>query len=575
MFKLQHATRAKRYDIFKQYTRLVDDQSKRLATLRGLFAFKDGVREPVPIDEVEPVASIVKRFSTGAMSYGSISAEAHETLAIAMNRIGGKSNTGEGGEDADRLHDPARRSAIKQVASGRFGVTSEYLTNADDLQIKMAQGAKPGEGGQLPGHKVYPWIAKTRHSTPGVGLISPPPHHDIYSIEDLKQLIHDLKNSNPAARVHVKLVAEVGVGTVAAGVSKAKADVVLISGHDGGTGASPLTSLKHAGGPWELGLAETQQTLLLNGLRDRIVVQTDGQLKTGRDVVIAALLGAEEFGFATAPLVVSGCVMMRVCHLDTCPVGVATQNPELRKRFSGKPEFVEKFFEFIAEEVRELMAQLGFRTMAEMVGHVEVLDTRDAVDHWKADGLDISPILAVPKNPYGQSMLQTVPQDHGLDDALDQQLIRLAGPAIHDGQHVEIDLPIRNVNRTVGTMLGHEITKVWKGAGLPDGTIDVRLTGSAGQSFGAFVPRGRHAAADRRRQRLPRQGAVRWRASSSARRRRRRSSPRSRSSPATSSPTARRAARSSCAASSASASACATPAPSPSPRASATTAAST
>ncbi len=444
----------------------------------------------MPIDQVESVASIVRRFSTGAMSYGSISAEAHETLAVAMNRLGAKSNTGEGGEDPDRLHDPARRSAIKQVASGRFGVTSEYLTNADDLQIKMAQGAKPGEGGQLPGHKVYPWIAKTRYSTPGVGLISPPPHHDIYSIEDLKQLIHDLKNSNPAARIHVKLVAEVGVGTVAAGVSKAKADVVLISGHDGGTGASPLTSLKHAGGPWELGLAETQQTLLLNGLRDRIVVQTDGQLKTGRDVVIAALLGAEEFGFATAPLVVSGCVMMRVCHLDTCPVGIATQNPELRKRFNGKPEFVETFFEFIAEEVRELMAQLGFRTMAEMIGHVEALDTRAAIDHWKADGLDIGPILAVPQNPYGQSLHQSVGQDHGLDKALDVELIRLAQPAIQDGQHVEIDLPIRNVNRTVGTMLGHEITKAWKGAGLPDGTIDIRLTGSAGQSFGAFLPAG-------------------------------------------------------------------------------------
>ncbi len=490
VFKLQHATRAKRFDIFRQYSRLVDDQSNRLATLRGLFEFKDGAREPVPIEEVEPVHSILRRFSTGAMSYGSISMEAHETLAIAMNRIGGKSNTGEGGEDPDRLHDPSRRSAIKQVASGRFGVTAEYLTNADDLQIKMAQGAKPGEGGQLPGHKVYPWIAKTRYSTPGVGLISPPPHHDIYSIEDLKQLIHDLKNSNPAARIHVKLVAEVGVGTVAAGVSKAKADVVLISGHDGGTGASPLTSLKHAGGPWELGLAETQQTLLLNGLRDRIVVQTDGQLKTGRDVVIAALLGAEEFGFATAPLVVSGCVMMRVCHLDTCPVGIATQNPVLRQRFNGKPEFVETFFEFIAEEVRELMAQLGFRTMAEMIGHVEVLDTHAAIDHWKADGLDISPILAVPQNPYGQSMLQSVGQDHGLAQALDQELVRLAQPAIHEGQRVEIDLPIRNTNRTVGTMLGHEITKIWKGAGLPDGTIDVRLTGSAGQSFGAFVPRG-------------------------------------------------------------------------------------
>jgi glutamate synthase (NADPH/NADH) large chain len=490
VFKLQHATRAKRYDIFKQYSRAVDDQSARLATLRGLFAFKSGARDPVPIDEVEPASAIFKRFSTGAMSYGSISAEAHETLAVAMNHLGGKSNTGEGGEDPERLHDPARRSAVKQVASGRFGVTAEYLTNADDLQIKMAQGAKPGEGGQLPGHKVYPWIAKTRYSTPGVGLISPPPHHDIYSIEDLKQLIHDLKNSNPAARVHVKLVAEVGVGTVAAGVSKAKADVVLISGHDGGTGASPLTSLKHAGGPWELGLAETQQTLLLNGLRDRIVVQTDGQLKTGRDVVIAALLGAEEFGFATAPLVVSGCVMMRVCHLDTCPVGIATQNPELRKRFNGRPEFVEHFFAFVAEEVRELMAELGFRTMAEMIGHVEVLDTRAAIDHWKADGLDIGPILAVPENPYGQTMHHSVGQDHGLDRALDGELIRLAQPAIEDGRHVDIDLPIRNVNRTVGTMLGHEITKRWKGAGLPDGTIDITFHGSAGQSFGAFLPAG-------------------------------------------------------------------------------------
>jgi glutamate synthase (NADPH/NADH) large chain len=490
VFKLQHATRAKRYDIFREYSRAVDDQSRRLATLRGLFEFKLGSRPSVPLDEVEPVSEIVRRFSTGAMSYGSISAEAHETLAIAMNRLGGRSNTGEGGEDPERLHDPTRRSAVKQVASGRFGVTAEYLTNADDLQIKIAQGAKPGEGGQLPGHKVYPWIAKTRYSTPGVGLISPPPHHDIYSIEDIKQLIHDLKNANPEARVHVKLVAEVGVGTVAAGVSKAKADVVLISGHDGGTGASPLTSLKHAGGPWELGLAETQQTLLLNGLRDRIVVQTDGQLKTGRDVVIAALLGAEEYGFATAPLVVSGCVMMRVCHLDTCPVGIATQNPELRKRFTGQPEFVENFFEFIAEEVRELMAALGFRTMAEMIGHVDMLDTRAAIAHWKADGLDISPMLAVPENRYGQSLHQSVPQDHGLADALDVDLIRLAQPAINDGHHIEIDLPIRNVNRTVGTMLGHEITKRWKGEGLPDGTIDIRFSGSAGQSFGAFLPAG-------------------------------------------------------------------------------------
>ncbi|MEI8001427.1 MAG: glutamate synthase large subunit [Actinomycetes bacterium] len=495
VFKLQHATRAKRFDVFREYSRLVDDQSARLATLRGLFTFKDGVRPPVPLEEVEPVSEIVKRFATGAMSYGSISKEAHETLAIAMNRLGGKSNTGEGGEDPDRFVPDAngdlRRSAIKQVASGRFGVTSEYLVNADDIQIKMAQGAKPGEGGQLPGPKVYPWIAKTRHSTPGVGLISPPPHHDIYSIEDIKQLIHDLKNANPDARIHVKLVAEVGVGTVAAGVAKAHSDVVLISGHDGGTGASPLTSLKHAGAPWELGLAETQQTLVRNGLRDRIFVQVDGQLKTGRDVVIAALLGGEEFGFATAPLVVSGCVMMRVCHLDTCPVGVATQNPELRKRFSGKPEFVETFFEYIAEEVREHLAALGFRSIAEAVGHSEVLDTRAAVDHWKAHGLDLAPILAEAENPYeGQTRLRSRGQDHGLERALDQELLRLAAPAIQDGRAVEIELPISNVNRTVGTMLGSAVTRAWGGAGLPDDTVVVRLRGSAGQSFGAFVPRG-------------------------------------------------------------------------------------
>jgi glutamate synthase (NADPH/NADH) large chain len=489
VFKLQHATRTKRYDVFQEYTARVNDQARKLATLRGLFELKSD-RPPVPLDEVEPVSEIVKRFSTGAMSYGSISMEAHQTLAIAMNRIGGKSNTGEGGEDAERLYDPERRSSIKQVASGRFGVTSEYLTNADDIQIKMAQGAKPGEGGQLPGGKVYPWVAKTRHSTPGVGLISPPPHHDIYSIEDLKQLIHDLKNANPSARIHVKLVAEVGVGTVAAGVSKAKADVVLISGHDGGTGASPLNSLKHAGAPWELGLAETQQTLLLNGLRDRIVVQTDGQMKTGRDVVIAALLGAEEYGFATAPLVVSGCIMMRVCHLDTCPVGIATQNPELRARYAGQPEFVETFFEYIAEEVRELLAQLGFRTLAEAVGHVEALDTRAAVDHWKASGLDLSPILHQPESMFEQDLPCTGTQDHGLADALDNELIRLAEPALERGERVEIDLPIRNVNRTVGTMLGHELTKRYRGEGLPDDTIHVRFTGSAGQSFGAFVPKG-------------------------------------------------------------------------------------
>ena len=494
VYRLQHSTRAGRYDLFKQYTKDVDDQSQRLATLRGLFELRSSERGPISIDEVEPVSEIVKRFSTGAMSYGSISAEAHETLAIAMNRIGAKSNTGEGGEDPERFtpmaNGDSKRSSIKQVASGRFGVTSEYLVNADDLQIKMAQGAKPGEGGQLPGHKVYPSIAKTRHSTPGVGLISPPPHHDIYSIEDLKQLIHDLKNSNPLARVHVKLVAEVGVGTVAAGVSKAKADVVLISGHDGGTGASPLTSLKHAGAPWELGLAEAQQTLMLNGLRDRIVVQADGQMKTGRDVVIAALLGAEEFGFATAPLVVSGCIMMRVCHLDTCPVGIATQNPTLRSRFSGKPEFVVNFFEYIAEEVREYLAQLGFRTLKEAVGHVEMIDARKAVEHWKAKGLDISPMLEVPQNPYNQTPFMSVAQDHGLSEALDNELIAQSQTAIADSRPVNISVPIRNVNRTVGTMLGYEVTKAWGGAGLADGTIKIHFTGSAGQSFGAFVPAG-------------------------------------------------------------------------------------
>jgi glutamate synthase (NADPH/NADH) large chain len=490
VFRLQHATRTRRFDVFREYTRAVDEQSARLMTLRGLFGFKAGVRPPVPLDEVEPIESIMKRFSTGAMSYGSISQEAHETLAVAMNSIGAKSNTGEGGEDADRLVDPRRRSAIKQVASGRFGVTSLYLTQADDLQIKMAQGAKPGEGGQLPGPKVYPWVARTRHSTPGVGLISPPPHHDIYSIEDLAQLIHDLKNSNPSARVHVKLVAEVGVGTVAAGVSKAHADVVLISGHDGGTGASPLTSLKHAGGPWELGLAETQQTLVLNGLRDRIVVQTDGQLKTGRDVVVAALLGAEEYGFATAPLVVSGCVMMRVCHLDTCPVGVATQNPELRKRFSGRPEFVVTFFEFLAEEVREHLAALGFRSLDEAIGHVEVLDTAKAVDHWKAAGLDLAPLLAAVPVPEGSALRRTTAQDHGLEKALDHTLVDLAADALERGEPVRAQVEVRNVNRTVGTMLGHELTRRHGGDGLPDDTIDVTLTGSAGQSFGAFVPRG-------------------------------------------------------------------------------------
>ncbi len=494
VFRLQHSTRNKQFDIFREYTDEVDDQSTRLMTLRGLFSLKEGVREPISIDEVEPISEIVKRFATGAMSYGSISAEAHETLAIAMNRLGGKSNTGEGGEDAERFtpmsNGDSKRSAIKQVASGRFGVTSEYLVNSDDIQIKMAQGAKPGEGGQLPGHKVYPWIAKTRHSTPGVGLISPPPHHDIYSIEDLAQLIHDLKNANPQARIHVKLVSEVGVGTVAAGVSKAHADVVLISGHDGGTGASPLTSLKHAGTPWELGLAETQQTLLLNGLRDRIVVQVDGQLKTGRDVVIAALLGAEEFGFSTAPLVVMGCIMMRVCHLDTCPVGVATQNPVLRERFTGQPEFVVTFFEFIAEQVREYLAALGFRTLDEAIGHAELIDTTQAVDHYKAQGLDLSPVLYVPRVGEDAARRSITGQDHGLDRALDVELIEMCEPALERAEPVRASIGIRNVNRTVGTMLGSELTRRYGGQGLPDDTIDITFIGSAGQSFGAFVPRG-------------------------------------------------------------------------------------
>src|SRR6478609_2124396 len=494
VFKLQHSTRTGQYSIFKEYTALVDDQSERMASLRGLLKFKEGVRRPVPLDEVEPASEIVKRFSTGAMSYGSISAEAHETLAIAMSRLGGRSNSGEGGEHVSRFdrdeNGDWRRSAIKQVASARFGVTSHYLTNCTDIQIKMAQGAKPGEGGQLPGNKVYPWVAEVRHSTPGVGLISPPPHHDIYSIEDLAQLIHDLKNANPQARVHVKLVSENGVGTVAAGVSKAHADVVLISGHDGGTGATPVTSQKHAGAPWELGLAETQQMLLLNGLRDRIVVQVDGELKTGRDVVIAALLGAEEFGFATAPLVVSGCIMMRVCHLDTCPVGVATQNPELRKKFNGKPEFVVNFFEFIAEEVREHLAALGFRTLAEAIGHSEVLDTATAEAHWKAHGLDLRPVLYQPELPEGAVLHNVTVQDHGIAEALDQELIKICRPALETGEAIRASIAIRNVDRTVGTILGHEVTKATLGEGLPDGTIDITFEGSAGQSFGAFLPAG-------------------------------------------------------------------------------------
>jgi glutamate synthase (NADPH/NADH) large chain len=493
VFRLQHATRSGQYAIFKEYTRRVDDQSQRRATLRGLFTLKPA-GPALPLEEVEPVTSILRRFSTGAMSFGSISQEAHETLAIAMNRMGARSNTGEGGEDPARnVPDPngdSRRSAIKQVASGRFGVTSEYLVSADDIQIKMAQGAKPGEGGQLPGHKVYPWVARVRHSTPGVGLISPPPHHDIYSIEDLAQLIFDLKNANPKARVHVKLVAESGVGTVAAGVSKAHADVVLISGHDGGTGASPLTSLKHAGVPWELGLAETQQVLLLNQLRDRIVVQVDGQLKTARDVIVAALLGAEEYGFATAPLVVMGCVMMRVCHLNTCPVGIATQDPELRKRFAGKPEFVQRFFEFIAEEMRELMAGLGFRTLDEMIGRSDCIEFAPAIDHWKAAGLDLAPLLYQPAVPPGSARRATEPQGPSLEGVLDHALIAEAGPALDCRTRVTIARAVRNTDRTIGTLLGYEVTRRYGSSGLPHGTIDVQLTGSAGQSFGAFLPRG-------------------------------------------------------------------------------------
>ncbi|MBM7825307.1 glutamate synthase (NADPH/NADH) large chain [Arcanobacterium pluranimalium] len=488
VFRLQQSTKSGDYEQFKRYTALVNSNSERVMTLRSMLKFKDV--QPIDISDVEPVESIVKRFSTGAMSYGSISEEAHQTLAIAMNRLGGKSNTGEGGEDSERLHDPARRSAIKQVASGRFGVTSEYLTYADDIQIKMAQGAKPGEGGQLPGPKVYPWVAKTRHSTTGVGLISPPPHHDIYSIEDLKQLIHDLKSANPQARVHVKLVSEVGVGTIATGVSKAKADVVLISGHDGGTGAAPLTSVKHAGAPWELGLAETQQTLLLNGLRDRIVVQADGQMKTGRDVVIAALLGAEEYGFATAPLVVSGCVMMRVCHKDTCPVGIATQNPELREKFTGDPQHVINFFKFIAQEVRELLASLGLRSIDEAVGRVDLLRTDAAVGHWKTQGIDLSAVLAGAELPQDVARRCTSVQDHGLDEALDRKLIELARPALERGELVRESVQVRNINRTVGTQLGNAVTRATEGRGLPEGAIEFTMNGTGGQSFGAFLPRG-------------------------------------------------------------------------------------
>jgi glutamate synthase (ferredoxin) len=492
--RLQHAVRTGDYEAYKVYAAAVQNRDSHLATLRGLLDL-DLATEPVPLEDVEPVEAILRRFKTGAMSYGSISQEAHETLAIAMNRIGGKSNTGEGGEDPARYvpdaNGDSRNSAIKQVASGRFGVTIEYLSQAKEIQIKMAQGAKPGEGGQLPGHKVYPWVAKVRHSTPGVGLISPPPHHDIYSIEDLAQLIYDLKNANPGARINVKLVSEVGVGTVAAGVAKGHADVILISGHDGGTGASPQSSIKYAGLPWELGLAETHQTLVLNNLRSRVRLETDGQLKTGRDVVVATLLGAEEFGFATAPLVSLGCIMMRVCHLDTCPVGVATQNPELRARFTGRPEHVVNFMRFVAMEVRELMAQLGFRTLDEMVGRTDKLIARPEAGHWKAQHIDLAALLHQPDVPTSVGRYGQIDQDHGLTNSLDAQvLLELARPAIDHGRPVEATLPIRNIHRTVGTMLGQAIVRQHGAAGLPEDTVSLTFQGSAGQSFGAFLPPG-------------------------------------------------------------------------------------
>jgi len=490
---LQEAVRSESIETFHEYSARVNDCSRKYATLRGLMEFNFS-NPPVPLDEVESAAEIVKRFATGAMSFGSISKEAHENLAIAMNRIGGKSNTGEGGEDPDRFtrdeNGDLRRSAIKQVASGRFGVTSHYLSNADEIQIKVAQGAKPGEGGQLPGHKVNEVIAKVRYSTPGVGLISPPPHHDIYSIEDLAQLIFDLKNANPQARISVKLVAEVGVGTIAAGVSKGHADTIVIAGHDGGTGASPVSSVRHAGSPWELGLSETQQVLVLNNLRGRTRLQTDGQLKTGRDVVVGALLGADEFGFATAPLIASGCIMMRKCHLNTCPVGIATQDEELRKKFNGKPEHVVNFFFYLAEEVRQLMAQLGFRKFHDMVGRVDLLNMKGAINHWKAKGMDLSAILHQPDVPEGVAIRQEDTQDHGLDKVLDQELIKIAEPALERGEKLTHEMGIQNLNRTVGTMLGHEVTKRSGPDGMPDGTIHFKFNGTAGQSFGAFIPRG-------------------------------------------------------------------------------------
>ncbi|HEA29342.1 MAG TPA: glutamate synthase subunit alpha, partial [Leeuwenhoekiella sp.] len=490
--KLQESVRNNNPNTYKEYAELVNEQSKQLMTIRGLFEFSN--YDPIPIEEVEPWTEIVKRFKTGAMSYGSISKEAHENLAVAMNRIGGKSNSGEGGEDAERFYKSAngdwRNSAIKQVASGRFGVTSNYLTSAAEIQIKMAQGAKPGEGGQLPGEKVNRSIAKTRNSTPYVGLISPPPHHDIYSIEDLAQLIYDLKSANREARINVKLVSEVGVGTVAAGVAKAKADVILISGYDGGTGASPLTSLRHCGLPWELGIAEAQQTLVMNDLRSRIRLECDGQLKTGRDVAVACLLGAEEFGFATAPLVASGCIMMRVCHLNTCPVGIATQNPDLRKKFKGKPEHVVNYMYFIAEELREIMAKLGFKTVDEMVGQVHKLDRNKAIDHFKSNGIDLSPILHTIARPEGVEVYNTAPQNHHLEKSIDFEIIELAHTALFRKEKTVLDLEIHNTDRAVGAILSNEISKIYGEQGLPDNTLKVNFKGSAGQSFGAFATKG-------------------------------------------------------------------------------------
>ena len=494
IFNLQNAARTNSPDAYKVFAKYTNEQTTRACTLRGLLDFRPNTTA-IALDEVEPAKDIVKRFATGAMSFGSISEESHEALAVAMNRLGGKSNTGEGGEDPIRFQPMAngdsKRSAIKQVASGRFGVTIWYLTNADELQIKISQGAKPGEGGELPGGKVDEQIARIRHSTPGVGLISPPPHHDIYSIEDMAQLIHDLKNANRQARISVKLVSEIGVGTVAAGVTKAKTDHLVIAGHDGGTGASPLTSIKHAGLPWELGVAETHQTLVMNNLRSRVVLQTDGQLKTGRDVAIAALLGAEEFGFATAPLITLGCIMMRKCHLNTCPVGIATQDPALRKKFKGQPEHVVNYLFMVAEELREIMAKLGIRTLNEMVGRVDLLQSNIAIDHWKAKGLDLSKILAPAKAVFPNTgTYQTISQDHGLDKALDNQLIELAAPALEKGEKVDIELPVININRVVGTMLSNEVAKRWGEQMLPDGTINIKLNGSAGQSLGAWLAKG-------------------------------------------------------------------------------------